>query len=271
MSKPVLYVFVGSVWAKVPELAVAELGYGDKVEKRVVNLINGENFAPEFLKINPNATLPTLTAGGKVYTNTTDVTKYLVENAPINPPSKTNKDLIERIHEDNIDPNFAMLLARSDEELKAKGGGVPLFFLKNRQDSLLKHAATVEAKPYEDFYTKKIAGNGGLLSIYNGTAPGEAKDGFFKQSNAHWDNLRVFINSELPAALPDHGFIGGDRPGEADFHVGAWLARIVSLFGTDINDLTNNLGGPVPKKVDTYWKAWSSRDSWKEVYADGLH
>lgn len=61
---------------------------------------------------NPNATLPTLEADGKAYTSTTDVTAYLVQNAP-KKVKAGNADFIKEIHEDSIDPNFALLLAVS--------------------------------------------------------------------------------------------------------------------------------------------------------------
>lgn len=70
MSKPVLYVFAISVWVAVPELALyvlnmrshlctidsiydrIELGYAaEEVEKRSINLVEGENFKPLFLDI----------------------------------------------------------------------------------------------------------------------------------------------------------------------------------------------------------------------------
>ena len=60
---------------------------------------------------NPNATLPSLTAGGQTYTNTADVTKYLVQNAKNK--VKTGSSLIDKIHEDLYDPNFPLLLAVS--------------------------------------------------------------------------------------------------------------------------------------------------------------
>jgi len=86
--------------------------------------------------------------------------------------------------------------------------------------------------------------------------------------------LRKFIVEVLPAHLPDSGFIGGSRPAEEDFDVGGWLARIVmTVGGTDVDALAgpNALAQPVPPKVIAYYKFWSGRDSWKKVYAAGLH
>ncbi|EJD04159.1 uncharacterized protein FOMMEDRAFT_106643 [Fomitiporia mediterranea MF3/22] len=274
MSKPVLYTFGGSVWAAVPELAIRELGYfPDGIEIKIINLLKGENFNPSFVKVNPNATLPTLTADGKVYTNTTDVISYLVEHAPKSVKKASDNDIVKRIHEDDIDPNFALLLSRNDEEKKARASGLVLSFLSGRQDALHKHASTPEASEFSDFYKGKIEGNGGLLALYSDKAPDHAKQKFFETSTQHWENLRTFILNSLPSYLPDEtAFFGGDVPGEADFHGGAWLSRIVATVGgKDVDALESELKQPVPPKVVEYWKAWSVRESWKSVYAEGLH
>ena len=71
----------------------------------------GANFHPKFLQLNPNGTLPTLATSKRVYTSTTEVLRYLIDNAPKpgGKPSRTN--LVERLHSPDIDPNFSMLSA----------------------------------------------------------------------------------------------------------------------------------------------------------------
>jgi len=275
MSKPVFYTFGGSVWAAVPELAIIELGYPEgAIEKKVLNLVEGKNLTPDFLKLNPHATLPTLIADGKVYASTIDVIHYLIAQAPVPPGKSSGTNLVTRIHEDNIDPNFALLLARDDNELKARGEAIGLAFLGNRQAMLEKYADTPEAAPFADFYKAKKEENGYLLAIYQGRATEETKAGFYDLGRLHWKNLTKFIVEELPAHLPESGFIGGEKPGEDDYHVGGWLARIVATIGgSDVQALAGDsaLGQPVPAKVISYWSAWSSRESWKNVYAEGLH
>jgi len=49
---------------------------------------------------------------------------------------------------------------------------------------------------------------------------------FFHSSTTHWNNLKQFISDDLAKLLPDSGFLGGVNPGEDDFHLAAWLARI---------------------------------------------
>ncbi len=110
-----LYTFSASVWGAAAELAVAQLGYpAGAVEAKTTNLVEGQNFEPSFLDKNPNGTLPTLEVdGGIVYKNTTDVVKYLASQAPtpLPAPSPEQQELIRVIHEEQYDPNFALLLA----------------------------------------------------------------------------------------------------------------------------------------------------------------
>lgn len=272
MTKPVVYTFGYSVWGAVAEIAVAELGVD--VEFKQVVLINGENFEPDFLKINPKATLPTLTVGSSVYTDTKSVVSYLNSSAP-SPVAKATA-FTDLVHEQKYDPNFALLLARSDEELKAKAGSVPGVFLSNRQAALERISATSEAAEFKAFYDEKIAHNGGLHKVYKYEAPEEAKNGFFQASIGHVANIRDLILNTIPAKLPPSGFLGGEKPGEDDFHLICWLARIASTVfapndATGILAYEKELNAPVPPSVVSYWKLWAERSSFKTVYAGGLH
>jgi hypothetical protein len=89
--------------------------------------------------------------------------------------------------------------------------------------------------------------------------------------------LKAFILKELSDILPESGFLGGDKPGEDDFHLAAWLARLVFVTGggdsskDGVHAIEKELDKPTPEKVVSYWTAWSSRKSWQEVYAKGLH
>jgi hypothetical protein len=156
--------------------------------------------------------------------------------------------------------------------LKAKAAGFPKVFVQNRQDALDKHSSTDEGAKFTSFYSAKKEANGGLLALYSGTAPAPAVEGFVKQSNEVWSNITRLIVTDLPGVLPSSGFIGGERPGETDFHVGAWLSRIaMTQSADDVKGLEESLGAPVPEKVVAYWNAWAARPSWKKVYAEGLH
>ncbi|KAG8900627.1 hypothetical protein FRB99_005940 [Tulasnella sp. 403] len=278
-SKSALYVFNGAVWPSGPWLAVYALGYEDQVEVKQINLIEGANFAPEFLKLSPTATIPILILPDRTIQGTNDVVSYLVSNAP-NPAGKSSgTDFLQRLHEDLNDPNTALLATRNDAELDAKRAGVPGTFLKNRQEALLKYAPT--APEFASFYEAKIKANGYLNDVYTPGASEELKNGWFTHSQKVWDSIRAFILNDIPAVLPDQGengaYIGGATPGEEDFQLAAWLARIALLTGaTPAPDgaatLKAELGGAeVPEKIIKYWQLWSGTEAWKKVYAHGLH
>ncbi|KAG2129951.1 hypothetical protein DEU56DRAFT_489271 [Suillus clintonianus] len=278
MSKPILYTFGHSVWAAAPELALIELGYTqDDVEKKVVNLAEGENFAPAFLDINPQGTVPTLEAGGEAYTSTAKVTSYLVAHASNRATVAPGTEFMSKIHQEQYDPNFPLLSARHEDELRSKASGHSMTFVQNRQNALSKHSGTPQSVDHRNFYDAKVAENGKVLSIYQAKAPENVKNGFFEISRVHWDTLKAFILDELPDILPESGFLGGDIPGEDDFHLAAWLARIVFAAGggdssrDGVHSIEKELGKPTPERVVSYWTAWSRRKSWQDVYANGLH
>ncbi|KAF8213377.1 hypothetical protein K438DRAFT_1803872 [Mycena galopus ATCC 62051] len=270
-----LYVFPHSVWAAAAELAVAELGYKETdITIKIVNLVEGENFAPSFLSLNPSGTLPTLESDGQVYKTTAEVTAVLVKDAPIK--VKAGSTIIETIHADKYDPNFSLLLARNDAELTGKSSGLPGLFVSKRQEALEKLYVDPEAAAFKEFYETKRGQNGGLHALFTGKAPEEHKAGFFATSQAHFDTIKGALFEVLPGFLPGSGFIGGEVPGEDDFHVGAWLTRIAATSGATSADdalvaIEGAYGAPVPGKVSAYWGAWTARPSWKKVYAAGLH
>ena len=189
-------------------------------------------------------------------------------------------------------------IQRSDEELKAKAGSIPGIFVANRastafdveflhslltsprfrsgQAALERISATPEAAKFKSFYDEKIASNGGLLKVYKYEVPEEAKKGFFQNSTGHVANIRDLIVNVLPSKLPASGFLAGEKPGEDDYHLIAWLARIAStVFASNDADgilaYKKELGVDVPSSVVAYWKLWAARPSFKVVYAGGLH
>ena len=59
--KATLYSFPLSLWATAPRIALIEKGYTPTdVEIKTVDLLKAENYAPQYLRINPNGTIPTL-------------------------------------------------------------------------------------------------------------------------------------------------------------------------------------------------------------------
>jgi hypothetical protein len=105
-------------------------------------------------------------------------------------------------------------------------------------------------------------------------APSDVTSKWFEKSNQHWSDVKTFIDLVLPSLLPASGFVDGAAPGEADFHVAAWLARTAGVCGAKIDDVTplgEALGLTLDANIVAYFNAWKVRDSWKKMYAEGLH
>jgi hypothetical protein len=167
--------------------------------------------------------------------------------------------------------------------------------------ALKAFSRTPEAQTHKAFYDNKIASISTLQALLNGQATEDTKHDFFATSIALWHAIETFVLEKLPAALnnnnnnnnqhydPDDDdvgdndsndgikgpFIGGGaRPGVDDFHVGAWLARMVSLLGAHTSkegvDALEKRFGPLPENVKLYWAAWIARDSWVKAYPDNV-
>ncbi|PVG03270.1 hypothetical protein CPB86DRAFT_723905 [Serendipita vermifera] len=277
MSKPILYRYGGSVWAAAPEMAFIELGYTDEVVQKTIAVGAGENLDLPYVKTSPASTIPSLvTPDGKLYDSTLTVVRYLLENAPQKDKVKYASDtkLLEIVHADNIDPNTFFLAARSEEELAAKRKAFPGSFVTSRQ-KVLERVKPIAPPELKDFYDQKYKANSGLLAIYTDGASNEITAPWFKLSQDNWDAVGNFITQVLPTYLPEQGLLGGDTPNEADYHVGAYLARIADVLGAKSEkgaaSIFKVFTGEVPASVLQYWDTWVVRPSWETVYKDGLH
>jgi hypothetical protein len=115
-----------------------------------------------------------------------------------------------------------------------------------------------------------------MLALISGKVSKQDKAAFFAKSQGHFNSVKSTVFDFLPGYLPESGFIGGETPGEDNFHIGAWLTRIAALNSAkSSNDAVVTMGAvfgsPVPGKVAAYWEAWTAKTSWKKVYAGGMH
>ncbi|VDB91998.1 unnamed protein product [Peniophora sp. CBMAI 1063] len=275
MSKPTLYTFNLSVWSAVADIARVELKLTDKIDAKDVNIREGEDISPDFIKISRNATLPALHVDGKTYGTTIECIEYMVKvsGTKVAPAP----DLTTKIHDDSLDPNFMLLAASNDAELSAKANGPPRTFVSTRLDKMREYAASTEGASFKSFYEKRIQGLAGVLAVYDGTAPAEAKKAFFAKSQANHDAARAFILETLPAAISSGPFVAGAEQGVDDFHVAGWLARVATCAGAKHVDeglakIGERIGEEVPGEVRVLWEAWTGREGWKRTYPDGaLH
>lgn len=128
---------------------------------------------------------------------------------------------------------------------------------------------------FKDLYEKKKPQIDFLGAVYAPDAPDAVKTLFFEKSNQLWTDIANFLQMTLPSYLPEEGFLGGEKPGEDDFHLAAWLSRIVWVSGGDqaepegievlakIHPKLTNVHG----KIVNYWETSVSRPSWQKVFA----
>ncbi|KAL7413382.1 hypothetical protein BDY24DRAFT_389865 [Mrakia frigida] len=271
LAKPQFYTFDASVWSTAPRLAIVELNYPkDAFDVKETVLLEGQNFAPSFVKLNPAATLPTLVdIQGDVLDNTTKVVKYLIANAPNAPQSwePASPEIIEALHEDTIDPNDLLLnYSRNDEERKGKAGDVPGAYWKGRQAALEKYAASSPPE-LKSFYEKKIAYNSFYNNIYHGSPDEATLKDYYGKAAALWKAVGSFLTGPLPKYLSERKgpYFGGEKPGEVDFHAIAWLARVVTAAGGSIEKLEEAIGSKLDPSVSAYYEDWTKRESFKTL------
>jgi len=162
--KAVLYANHIEIWSSAVLLTLEEKGYSpDELDKREVNLLQGENFDPAYLKINPNGEVPTLvvpldryigpeieskfrpvhdvskilefldksrTAFSKTHTTSHNAAPTLAP-ATIDALSKSNV-VIKLVHSEHLEPEFLYLSAQTHEELVQKAKGEQGAWLRNR-------------------------------------------------------------------------------------------------------------------------------------------
>ncbi|XP_053667097.1 glutathione S-transferase 1-like [Anopheles marshallii] len=77
MPKPVLYTVHLSPPCRAVELTAKALGL--ELERKMVNLLAGDNLKPEFLKLNPKHTIPVLDDNGTIISESHAIMIYLVQ------------------------------------------------------------------------------------------------------------------------------------------------------------------------------------------------
>ncbi|GAA6027743.1 hypothetical protein JCM8097_008012 [Rhodosporidiobolus ruineniae] len=306
VPKATLYWFGGSVWAAPAVLTKIEKGYtAEELEERIVDLGKGENFSPAFLRINPQGTVPVLVVPWahtveegiqtkyKAITGSQAVCDFLdqatlrssAHSAPALSPATiaraaAQKDLIELVHKEDVDPNLLLLSFRDENEAKTKFGGLVGGFLKGRQEALerfVKEVGDSDAR-LKEFYQKKIQENGGLIAMYEGKA--DATE-WQKAAKERWAAVAKTFAALEDKFEPNASYLVGDQVSLADLHVGAWLARVLAVSGaSSVSDVPAALSAiesqlPAGKKIGPKVAKWAeelfARESFKTVYADGFH
>jgi len=224
--------------------------------------VAAENFHPDYVKVNPNATVPSLTSPSlnAPLTDSRAVLEHLDQLRPdtnrlsADDPAVQAKveEIMNIVHDDELSTNLILLHARNKEEMEAKRSGIWKTFVANRQSELEKHNAQLPDHP---FYQSKLKDNTPLHG-------------------------RVFAEglNRLDAAivLP---YAAGDHLTYADLHVVPWLSHALwGAGGTAVQDfapLEALIGKTVPgfkvgDRIKQWWANMSERESFKEVYPN-LH
>lgn len=243
-------------------------------------VVDGENFAPEYVKINPNGTIPSLTSTSlqKPLIDSTEILAYLDSLRPEGPslfPKDTKKrskteELIAHVHQPKLSTNLILLQARDAQELNAKRNSPSKNFIANRQRRLLKY---IVAHPEIPLYTSRTHENGKLYQLYNDSEIGPEHEQFFRDSHQGYKDFAAGLNElDSMLVLP---YAPGDNITAADLHIVPWLAH--ALWGAggnaiyDFDPLEKLIQKSVPnfefgEKTKTWWKNISTTDMFKKNY-----
>ncbi|KAG0151115.1 hypothetical protein CROQUDRAFT_651650 [Cronartium quercuum f. sp. fusiforme G11] len=331
--KATLYVFQGSLWASVPQLGLIEKGYTtDQYNLRTVNLFKGENFCPEFLRLNPRGTVPVLVVPVinpepdhpqkyKSLTDSAQILEFLdVSRKPhsshhssnLNPAptlspaiisAKMESDkLINLVHDELHDLNFLKRGCLNWEDVEKKGSEYSVIkqFINNRIEALEKYSEenSTATNAIKSVWEDRLKSDKQIMEIYSKSATPEVANEFFKRTLKVWEKVVMMLGKIFRTIASHNGdYILGEQISLVDLHIGAWLARLFTILGyaEAPSSSTNPTSGlnlhqrlqsvlsigelvfdqeelkKVCVGIEKYWSVLSARDSFRQVYADGLH
>lgn len=242
--------------------------------------MTGANFDPEYIKINPNGTVPSIssTSLDKPIIESVDVLRYIdgLEGSstlvPSDPTARAKAQaIIDLVHSHDASTDTVLFGARDDGEMKKKRASVFKDFLVNRQRRLENEQA---AHPNHPFYGPKMLGNGSISKFYT-VEIGDEHSKFFKDSDdAYKAFARELVRLDSLLVLP---YAAGDAVTEADFHTAAWLAH--AMWGADSDTTQIQDFGVLEKliqksapsftignKTRQWWATIAATDAFKKVF-----
>lgn len=250
----------------------------------IASIVNGENFAPEYVEINPNGTIPSLTSASlaEPLIESADILKHLDSNHPDGPslfptdPKQLSKveRLIAHVHQPKLSTNLILLQARDAEELEAKKASFWKDFVGNRQGKLVKYGAT---HPKIPLYQSRTPENGKLYNLYNTSEIGPDHEQFFIDSQQGYKDFAAGLRKlDAMIVLP---YAAGDKVTAADMHIVPWLAHALWGAGGESVDEFEPLEELIKKsvpdfefgdKIRTWWANISATETFKKNYPN-LH
>lgn len=244
------------------------------------SLVAADNFNPEYLKVNPNGTVPSLTSPSldKNIIESVDVVRWIDglkgerTLVPSDAAARSKAQaIIDLVHSYDGRTDTVLFNARNDEEMDAKRSSGFKDYLVNRQNRLIKEK---EANPGHPFYGPKILDNGSLAKFYT-ESYGEEHKQFYKETDEAlkiWTRELERLDSLL--VLP---YAVGDSVTEADIHATTWLAHAMWGAGSDTTQIQNfdtlekliQKSAPdfkFGKKTREWWANITATDSFKKVF-----
>ena len=245
------------------------------------NAVEAENLGPKYLKINPNGTVPTLTAPhlSEPLLDTRPILECLDQSRPsVNGPDLTPAGaqdkaaanaLIELVHSSDLETGLLLYGCLDNTDINRMKSS-PLFaYLAGRQMALKKYLA---ADPMNAFYTAKLKENSALHDLFI-DPPMADRDAYFKDTAAGFKTFAVGLQTlehhiRLPYAIGDHVTV-------ADLHVAPWLSHSLWALGTtdrsDFSKLEGRIQQVVPDfkvgpNIRQWWTNFGKRDSFQKVF-----
>ncbi|KAL8752779.1 MAG: hypothetical protein Q9184_005627 [Pyrenodesmia sp. 2 TL-2023] len=282
-QKLTVYSWDGSQWAGVVHLGLAEKKIDkNEVEIEQIDLMKAENLEPEYLKINPNGTVPSLKAPSM--SEPLIDTRVILEFLDRYRPSTSEPDLIpvdaqdkaaahaliELVHSNDLETGLILFGCLDNADIDRMKGS-PLFdYLAARQSALEKHVA---ADPTNAFYATRFKGNGALHHHFTDASTAADREAFFSETAAGYrkfaDGLEMLERQiRLPYAVGDHVTV-------ADLHIVPWLSHSLWALGTtepsDLSKLEQRVRRTVPDftlgpKTRQWWANFGERDSFRDAF-----
>ncbi|CAO3609803.1 unnamed protein product [Cunninghamella blakesleeana] len=256
-----VYTFQPSLWAAVPRLIIEEKSI--PIEYIQLDLSKAENFSPEFLTINPNATIPVLIdeEKKKTLTDSISISHYLDEitGNTLTPFQEKEQvqEIIEYIHQHDVgNPLFALFKSLEERDLK-KSLVIP--FLEGRIQGWEHYKKVNEEKT--SFYDEKIKETQPLVQLYKSTSTDASiYQPIYQQYNHLW-NVALQLLNHFETILNDKDnkhFLVGNSYTLADVHLTPILYRLILVSGKDaVFDQHPSL--------KTYYEFISSRPNFKTL------
>ena len=241
---------------------------------------------PEYLKINPNGTVPSLVASpsSKPIVDSRPLLEFLDQSrlsangsnlTPVNAQDKAAANaLIELVHSKELETGLLIFGCLNNDELDRKKAS-PLFsYLAVRNAHLDKYRS---GDPTNTFYTAKFKENGTLHHLYTDDASSADRDAFFKDTVAGYHKFAAGLNElDRQIRLP---YAVGANVTLADVHIAPWLSHALYALDTtdpsDFSKLEARIQQTVPDftvgpRIREWWGNFSKRESFRKVF-ETLH